>query len=194
MKFQRINFDRELERGRICYEEKIGRWWNAQATNGPHQAAYRRIADFVRKVAPRNPGLIVDYACGSGHFLQKLPRRFPKSRILGLDGSSLMLKMARESVARLGKSALERTELTRTALPNFSLPRGQADVVVFVFPNIVLSPRQSKDLEPHRPKHRGTLHVDLHLHGRPQRHSARWGRALLRHPVLALGAAAERSP
>lgn len=163
MHFRRVNFDRELERGRVCYEEKVGKWWHTQATNGPHQAAYRRIADFVREVAPRNPELIIDYACGSGQLLRRLPRRFPTSRILGLDGSALMLKMAREAVARLGKTASEQTEFTRTALPNFSLPRGKADMVVFIFPNIVLSPRQAKDLEPHRPKHRGTNHVAKHL-------------------------------
>ena len=163
MNFQRINFDRELERGKVCYEEKVGRWWNAQALNGPHQAAYRRIADYVREVAPRNPELIVDYACGSGHFLRRLPRRFPKSKFLGLDGSALMLKKARDEVARLGKSVQQRTELVRTALPNFSLPKGQADVVVFVFPNIVLSPRQATSIEAHRPKHRGTLRIAKYL-------------------------------
>lgn len=163
MNYRKINFDRELDRGRVCYEEKVGRWWQNQALNRPHQAAYRRIAGFVREAAPKSTGLIVDYACGSGQFLTRLPRRFPRSRFLGLDGSAYMLGLARQRLARLGKDALDRTTLRHSSLPSFSLPRGRADVVVFAFPNVVLSAWQSRELRAFRLRHRGNLEAARYL-------------------------------
>ena len=163
MNYRRINFDKELDRGKVCYEEKVGRWWNSQALNGSHQSAYRRIAEFAGKAAPKSPGLVVDYACGAGHILCRLPRRLPQWKYLGLDGSAFMLKLAEKRMARLGKDVLERASFRRTSLPNFSLPRIRADVVVFVFPNIVLAPRMPKDLAARRGRPLGNSDTARHL-------------------------------
>lgn len=154
MNYKRINFDRELTRGRIAYEEKIGRWWHQQSLNRAHDYAYRKVAEFLREALPKKPDLIIDYACGAGNMLARLPRRFPSSRFLALDGSKYMLKQARQRVAHMGADALARTRFQQTPLPNFALPSGQADVVLFVFPNIVVSARQkncrSYRLRPHK--------------------------------------------
>ena len=142
MNHRNINFDRELNRGRKAYEGKVGHWWNAQALDASHQYAYRNIANFIRSALPKSTGFIIDYACGSGHILSRLPQRFSRSRFLGLDGSSLMLNLAKRRIARQGKTALEQTSFQQTLLPNFSLPREKADAVVFIFPNIVVSSQE----------------------------------------------------
>ncbi len=137
MQTEKIEFDHELNRGIIAYNEKVGLWWKRQAANSTHRYAYRNIADFVRDSYPGTPHLIVDYACGGGTLLSRLQRRFPDSGIMGLDGSFLLLNMARERLARLGGRARQRITLVETLLPDFELPRGIADLVLFVFPNIV---------------------------------------------------------
>ena len=137
MEAENIEFDYELDRGIITYNEKVGLWWKRQAANATHRYAYRNIADFVRDSYDGAPRLIVDYACGGGTLLSRLHGHFPDSDIVGLDGSSLMLGMARKRLARLGGRARHRITLVETLLPDFGLARGIADLVLFVFPNIV---------------------------------------------------------
>jgi len=81
--------------------------------------------------------------------LAGLHKRFPKAAIIGLDGSDKMLKRASASVHKAGiKLASKITPgyitLVQTHLPNFALPKGVADVVLFTFPNICLEEEQFK--------------------------------------------------
>jgi hypothetical protein len=131
-----IEFDYELNRGYVSYNEKVGLWWMRQAANRSHGYAYRKIADFIRDSFPHSPGMIVDYACGGGHLLSRLNQRFPDSKLIGFDGSPLLLKMARERLGS-GENGDSRISLVETHLPNFELPGAIADVAVFAFPNIV---------------------------------------------------------
>ncbi len=137
MQADKIAFDKELGRGISTYNEIVGRWWLSQAANSSHRYAYRNIADFIQSSFPGAPEVIVDYACGQGDLLSRLHQRFPNSSLVGLDCSPLLLDCARRRLARLGRQAGQRVRLIETLLPDFELPRAIADLVLFVFPNIV---------------------------------------------------------
>jgi SAM-dependent methyltransferase len=137
MDSETIAFDHELGRGIVTYNEKVGRWWSSQAENSIHSYAYRNIADFVSAAFSKPPRLILDYACGSGNLLTRLHRRFPDACLIGLDGSSFLLGKALRRLARSGRQALQCVSLRETLLPNFDLPPLAADLVLFVFPNLV---------------------------------------------------------
>jgi SAM-dependent methyltransferase len=134
-----IHFDFELTRGVETYGGTLGKWWFQQASNAVHRYAYRKIADYIRASSSRSPRVLVDYACGSGHLLSRLSRRFPKSRLVGIDGSPLLLDLARQRIASGGRQISSRISLVESHLPNLDLPGDMADLVVFAFPNIVPS-------------------------------------------------------
>ncbi len=146
-----LDFNRALARGHVCYNARVGAWWESQAADGAHRRAYRQLADYVRQSAfGRAPGapLLVDYGCGSGAFLAELARRLPRARLVGLDGSHKMLARAAARLAAAGVTCEllpaerafaergARVRLVQTRLPNFRLPPGRADAVSFIFPNI----------------------------------------------------------
>jgi SAM-dependent methyltransferase len=139
MQPSRIAFDCELSRGIAAYNETVGHWWLGQATNSSHSRAYGNIAAFIHSSFSKPHRLIVDYACGAGNLLFRLHRRLPDARLVGVDGSSLLLDIARRRLDRLGIGARRHIRLIETLLPNFELPLKRADVVVFVFPNLVPS-------------------------------------------------------
>ncbi len=124
---------------RFSYNEEVGRWWLERSTEAAHRRAYRNIADFIKDSFVRPPRRIVDYACGAGNLLALLSYRFAHSKLVGLDGSRLLLSSALQRISRLPRSCSGRISLIETALPNFDLLRGQADLVVFCFPNMVPS-------------------------------------------------------
>ena len=150
-----FDFSRALARGPSSYDKRVGDWWDDRSLDAPHQRAYRHVAEHVRdamrKRKLRSP-LIVDYACGSGHFLIELARLLPEARIVGLDGSSKMLDLTAQRCAAKGVSAEAlpadlafasagpQVRLVQTKLPNFRLPQGKADALVFLFPNIAPAP------------------------------------------------------
>jgi SAM-dependent methyltransferase len=138
--YKKINFDREFVNGRKAYERVVGRWWHARSTDAPHAHAYRQIARYARTAYRRSGGTIVDYTCGSGNLMTRLVHQFPGSRFIGIDGSSLMLQLARERLDRLGRRVTRRVDFIRTELPDPTLPRGVADLVVYAFPNMLQRP------------------------------------------------------
>ncbi len=176
---KKIDFDKLFLKGHKSYDTVIGDWWEKQSSNGSHQKAYQAVADYVsevlsdkKNVSPKksskqtsnsvkNPKWIVDYACGGGHFLQKLALRFPKSNIVALDGSKKMLQQAKGRMEAIdieadlvdAKKSFDakgpRIRLVQTTLPNFSLPKGKADVVIFVFPNLTPSPADQDYYDKH---------------------------------------------
>ncbi len=164
-KQKNIDFDKLFLKGHKSYDTAIGDWWENQASNGSHRKAYSAIADYVGELlpkrGPRQPKWIVDYACGSGHFLQSLAVRFPEARIVALDGSPKMLERARLRMEKadvdagvvLAKDSFSvrgpRVRLVQTSLPNFSLPKGKADAVIFVFPNLTPSPADQDYYDQH---------------------------------------------
>jgi hypothetical protein len=109
-----------------------------------HQRAYGNIANFIRKSILCDPGLILDYACGAGNLLSLLCRRFPHSRLAGLDGSSLLLDLAEKRLSRLPHDCARRISLTETSLPGRISLRERADLVVYCFPNMIPSCTEEK--------------------------------------------------
>jgi SAM-dependent methyltransferase len=174
-----IDFEKILLRGRKSYDSAVGDWWESRANNPSHRKAYGEIAAYMgsrcakaglapaglRTAASRRggaaPRCIVDYACGSGHFLLALARRFPQARIVALDGSIKMLARAQARLAAAGHeagfvdpkrsfdAAGPRIRLVETRLPNFSLPQGKADAVAFLFPNLTCGPNDQEYYDRH---------------------------------------------
>lgn len=164
-KHKSIDFDKLFLKGHKSYDSAIGDWWEGQASNGSHLKAYKAVADYVAEQLPKEgsnkPKWIVDYACGSGHFLASLAARFPTAKIVALDGSRKMLEQARLRMEKIGTDAGvvaaedsfaakgPRIRLVQTSLPNFSLPKGKADAVIFVFPNLTPSPADQRYYDKH---------------------------------------------
>jgi SAM-dependent methyltransferase len=123
----------------FSYNGRVARWWLKRADDNAHRRAYKNIADFVRASFTREPRLIVDYACGAGHLLAALSRRFPESKLVGLDGSAFLLDLAERRFSRLTQDRTQRISLIETPLPNLSLLNGRAGLVVFCFPNMMPS-------------------------------------------------------
>lgn len=150
-----FDFTRALARGHVSYDATVGSWWESQSADEAHKRAYRHAAEYTRdslKKAKIKAPLIVDYACGGGHFLLELARLIPDARIVGLDGSQKLLGLTLARCEAAGVSAAllagdkafvsggPRVRLVQTKLPNFKLPTGKADAVAFVFPNIAPGP------------------------------------------------------
>jgi SAM-dependent methyltransferase len=133
----KIDFDRELNRGIATYNERVGLWWRRQAENPAHANAYRKIAGFIEASYLEPPRLILDYACGAGNLLVRLHRRFPVAKLVGVDGSSLLLDLAKRRFLQGGKGAAAQLTLIQASLPNFDFPCALADLVLFTFPNMV---------------------------------------------------------
>ena len=73
--FRTIDFEAELQKGHTSYDREVGQWWRQQANDGSHQAAYRKVADYCRKLfSDSEPGIVIDYACGPGLLLTRLCR------------------------------------------------------------------------------------------------------------------------
>ncbi len=151
---KKIDFDKALLKGRKCYDQEVGEWWDSQSTNAAHQKAYKNVCDHVAKrlkAGGKSSPFIVDYGCGNGFFLSLLAQRLPQARIVALDGSKKMLKLAEARLEKLGIEAGPvssarsfdaqgpRIRLVQCQLPNFKLPAGKADAVIFLFPNITFS-------------------------------------------------------
>lgn len=147
MDYQEIDFDAELEAGPETYNQALGRWWLQRSRDTAHAYAYRKIADHIQSFLPSSPKRIVDYACGAGHMLSRLSRLYPKSHLLGVDGSSFLLQQARERLLGVGGDSHDRVDLIETRLPDFSLPAGRADLCLFIFPNIVPDPEEDVEEE-----------------------------------------------
>jgi SAM-dependent methyltransferase len=136
-------FDMRKEMG-FSYNSKVGRWWLRHSLDAAHGRAYRKVADFVRASYVQEPGTIIDYACGPGHLLALLSLRFSKSRLIGLDGSSFMLGQALHRFLRLPEDCSKRISLIETQLPDFSLLRRKAELVMYCFPNMIPFPGWQK--------------------------------------------------
>ncbi len=132
-----IDFDTELSRGCASYNDRLGEWWRSRAADSSHIRAYRNIAAFVRASFARPPGLILDYACGTGDLLARIGELCAKSRLVGVDGSAYMLSLARRRLARLEKRSPARVRLIEALLPDFGTVRLKADVVLYCFPNML---------------------------------------------------------
>ncbi len=137
VKRAKVDFDGELARGLAAYDDTLGKWWFARASDASHARAYDNVAEFIRASLTRPPRLIVDYACGAGNLLFRLGDIFPRSRLVGLDGSAYLLDLARRRFGRRGRGLQKTATLIETPLPALDFPGIKADLAVFAFPNMV---------------------------------------------------------
>ncbi len=101
---------------------------------------------IVEAVADRNPGVVVDVGCGTGALSIPIAGRLPSARVLGIDGDSQVLDIAR---GKPGADAVEWTKGLAGALP---LQAGEADVVVtsLVLHHLPLQTKREMLSEAHR--------------------------------------------
>ena len=137
MREEKPDFDKELSIGPESYNNKVGRWWYEQAQDAAHVYAYKRIANHVRSLVRKKSAFLVDYGCGFGNILTRLHRLLPDCEILGIDGSSFMLSLAKERLGKSGRDSHRRVKMLHAKLPDFSLPQGKTDIVLYAFPNII---------------------------------------------------------
>jgi ubiquinone/menaquinone biosynthesis C-methylase UbiE len=74
-------------------------------------------------------GEILDLGCGPGDITFRLAKRFPQSRITGIDGSAVMLKLANERKARETEIG-NRVTFIEGLIPEAAIPRGPYDLIV----------------------------------------------------------------
>jgi SAM-dependent methyltransferase len=125
---------------RFPYKGVLERWWYQRTCDRAHARAYRKIADFIRDSYTQDPKTIVDYACGAGNLLSLLSRRFPNSKLVGLDGSQYLLRLAGRHLHMLPPACARRVKLIETTLPNIYIAKAQADLAIFCLPNMVAAP------------------------------------------------------
>ncbi len=65
----------------------------------PHRAEQNAVVTSFIPANPDDEFLVVDLGCGSGPLSRAILDRFPRSRVIGLDGSPLMLRQAESELA-----------------------------------------------------------------------------------------------
>jgi trans-aconitate 2-methyltransferase len=63
-------------------------------------ARLRPALDLLARIPLASPRQVVDLGCGAGNVAQWLARRWPESRVLGVDGDAAMLAKARAATAQ----------------------------------------------------------------------------------------------
>ena len=108
-----------------------------QQIPGPIAVLYEKVAapglwQFYRQVAGEitsslSSGKVLDVGTGPGHLLVEIVRCNPNLKLVGLDLSRKMLKIAEKSVAQDGKVC---ASLVRGDIQNLPFPDGMFDLVV----------------------------------------------------------------
>lgn len=81
--------------------------------------------------------MVVDYGCGTGRLLGELAIRFVETKFIGIDGSSAMLKAAKNYLTKKAPNLVDRIKLFRIPLPAELPLRKKPDIVTFTFPHIL---------------------------------------------------------
>lgn len=152
-----IDFDEALTRGHVTYNSEVGEWWIERSNDPAHIEAYRNIAYHLRDSLKITPRRIVDYACGGGNLLVWLYEAFPKAELIAIDGSSAMLDVAQQRLAAIDPDYTGRVEFWESDLPNFELPKFDADLVIFCFPNICPNPGDQPYYDDNGGRHRADV-------------------------------------
>jgi trans-aconitate 2-methyltransferase len=72
------------------------REWDAQTYDQISEPQYRWGLEVLDRLDPQPSESIVDAGCGSGRVTEKLVERLPDGRVVGVDGSAEMIKVAAE--------------------------------------------------------------------------------------------------
>jgi SAM-dependent methyltransferase len=133
----KVDFEKELRTNFRGYNTTLTRWWNIRTCNKSHCIAYRNIANYVTTHVDLIPYLVIDYGCGTGRLLGEIAVRFVDTKLIGIDGSSAMLKTAKTYLKNKAPDLLNRIKLLKAPLPNRLLLGKRADLVTFTFPHIL---------------------------------------------------------
>ncbi len=72
------------------------REWDAQTYDEISEPQYEWGLEVLDRLEPRANEAIIDAGCGSGRVTERLLERLPEGRIVGVDGSAEMIKVAAE--------------------------------------------------------------------------------------------------
>ena len=72
------------------------REWDAQTYDQISEPQYQWGLEVLDRLDPQPNEAIVDAGCGSGRVTEKLLERLPDGRVVGVDGSAEMIKVAAE--------------------------------------------------------------------------------------------------
>ena len=150
----KIDFTQTLASGLGAYNTNVGQWWVHKTRSAAHAAAYLNIANHVVQCAQRESGLIIDYGCGTGLLMKRLVDLLPAWKLLGIDGSKVMLRGAETWARAKRKGRPASIEFRLAKLPDFSVSTPKADIIVFTFPNIVSVASERRRFEEIFPKDR----------------------------------------
>ncbi len=126
-------------------------WWLNRSLSSEYQKAYDNI---ISKINIPDNSIVCDYACGNGEILRRLRKKFPKIKIVGIDGCKFMLNLAKEV---LEQNNFESTTITNENeinkkikemkngeiilfnhdIFNTKLNKETFDYVIFTFPDII---------------------------------------------------------
>jgi trans-aconitate methyltransferase len=85
----------------------------------------RFVTTFLERFGSHYDGPLADLGCGPGNIALRLARALPRCRIVGIDGSSAMLRLARDRAANLPN-----VSFVQAVLPSPSLRRGSFAALV----------------------------------------------------------------
>lgn len=87
------------------------------------------LVEALREHFPEfSEGRVLDLGCGTGDMTMRIAQAYPRTKVLGIDGSPAMLELARRHVVDCGLE--ERIELTEGHLPDVCLESRAFDAVV----------------------------------------------------------------
>jgi trans-aconitate 2-methyltransferase len=75
------------------------REWDAQTYDQISEPQYQWGLEVLDRLEPRADEAIIDAGCGSGRVTERLLERLPDGRVVGVDGSAEMIKVAAEKFA-----------------------------------------------------------------------------------------------
>ena len=75
------------------------REWDAQTYDQISEPQYQWGLEVLDRLDPQAGESVIDAGCGSGRVTEKLLERLPDGRVVGVDGSNEMIKVAREKFA-----------------------------------------------------------------------------------------------
>jgi SAM-dependent methyltransferase len=90
---------------------------------------HARIIELFDEEFPEISGNILDLGCGPGDVTLRFAKRFPETRIIGVDGSAAMIELAERAKERKGGAA-EGVTFIRGVIPGPDVPRKPYSLII----------------------------------------------------------------
>jgi SAM-dependent methyltransferase len=102
-----------------------GAWFYSNVPGRIFRSAQDRLATMVDEFLPEDARLVIDVGCGPGSLSIGIARRRPGLRVLGVDLSGTMVRIARKNAG-----ALSNLEFSQENASRLSAENGSADLIV----------------------------------------------------------------